>query len=799
MFSSRGSLALSAGRLDNLNGTLIGQGDGDYRIDLLNNQQGKIHSGQALTLRGQQLNNQGGQLVSTGAQRLEVAQIDNRGGAVTSQDRLSLQSSGLNNRDGGLLMGTTHTDVSAQTLDNGGGRLQSAGSLTLSLLDTLNNQQGRVVANGALAINGQQRAVSALQLLNQGGLIQSGATLAVDAGTLDNQGGTLLSQQALTLSLQQDYTQRAGDTLSSNEALTLTLAGGLTNLTEWLLPGSLTVNGTHITNLGSLVGKTLRLTTGALLNKGRLEADSMTVDADTLDNLATVMGDDITLRAKTIDNHGRDAVIAATERLHLQAGERLTNRDGSLIYSAGSLHLGSGDLIENRASNIEADGDVTVEAKRLDNLREGLEIEREAESSDYKWHRYNYYWRSYGSKVNPDKETMAPTTQNLTFRDDAAADSNPYGTLLAIDPAGKRAQVRVKSAQGEMLEVWVNYLALKPNDDGGYAMTFYETRGFRQNSVPTPYHNTVWREHDRGTSGTVGPGKAPRYHQRAFCYRLQQLPRAHHHRHGHARPAGFRRHRRQILAGGNMVLRIASQLLNDASTIAANGNLTIDGDGKVINRGYSVNERRQEYIVDHYDKDTHHWYPTFNRDETTALTTIDGIISGNGSVAIRGASIENTTVNQAQIGSVEAAQKAAEAERAELERNPLAVTVDGVEWQSGDTQLTPGGRPLTPGELALTDKQHLGDVATAIPDNGLFRQHLEADSPYLVVTDERFTSRSKFISSDYMLQRVGYDPAQVHKRLGDGFYEQRLVREQMLKLTAGRRCAAKTRWRSTSA
>jgi filamentous hemagglutinin len=51
------------------------------------------------------------------------------------------------------------------------------------------------------------------------------------------------------------------------------------------------------------------------------------------------------------------------------------------------------------------------------------------------------------------------------------------------------------------------------------------------------------------------------------------------------------------------------------------------------------------------------------------------------------------------------------------------------------------------------------------------------------VTDERFTSQSKFISSDYLLERVGYDPSQVHKRLGDGFYEQRLVREQVLKLT----------------
>ena len=51
------------------------------------------------------------------------------------------------------------------------------------------------------------------------------------------------------------------------------------------------------------------------------------------------------------------------------------------------------------------------------------------------------------------------------------------------------------------------------------------------------------------------------------------------------------------------------------------------------------------------------------------------------------------------------------------------------------------------------------------------------------MTDERFTSQSKFISSDYLLERVGYDPSQVHKRLGDGFYEQRLVREQVLKLT----------------
>ena len=37
-----------------------------------------------------------------------------------------------------------------------------------------------------------------------------------------------------------------------------------------------------------------------------------------------------------------------------------------------------------------------------------------------------------------------------------------------------------------------------------------------------------------------------------------------------------------------------------------------------------------------------------------------------------------------------------------------------------------------------------------------------------------------------MLSQLGYDPTTVHKRLGDGFYEQKLVRDQIGQLT-GRR------------
>ncbi|STE53335.1 Filamentous hemagglutinin [Edwardsiella hoshinae] len=76
-------------------------------------------------------------------------------------------------------------------------------------------------------------------------------------------------------------------------------------------------------------------------------------------------------------------------------------------------------------------------------------------------------------------------------------------------------------------------------------------------------------------------------------------------------------------------------------------------------------------------------------------------------------------------------------------------------------------------------------VDTGVPANSLFRTVPTAGG-YLIETDPRFTDYRNWLSSDYMLARLGYDPASVHKRLGDGFYEQQLVRDQIGQLT-GRR------------
>ena len=76
-------------------------------------------------------------------------------------------------------------------------------------------------------------------------------------------------------------------------------------------------------------------------------------------------------------------------------------------------------------------------------------------------------------------------------------------------------------------------------------------------------------------------------------------------------------------------------------------------------------------------------------------------------------------------------------------------------------------------------------LAATLPNSGLYRVAPEARG-YVVETDPRFTNYKQWLGSDYLLQQLALDPQQMHKRLGDGFYEQRLVREQIAQLT-GRR------------
>ncbi|WP_046791626.1 hemagglutinin repeat-containing protein [Tatumella morbirosei] len=73
-----------------------------------------------------------------------------------------------------------------------------------------------------------------------------------------------------------------------------------------------------------------------------------------------------------------------------------------------------------------------------------------------------------------------------------------------------------------------------------------------------------------------------------------------------------------------------------------------------------------------------------------------------------------------------------------------------------------------------------------LPESSLFRVQPDALNGYLVETDPRFTQRQQWIGSDYMLSALKQDHNQVLKRLGDGYYEQQLLREQITQQTGQR-------------
>lgn len=57
---------------------------------------------------------------------------------------------------------------------------------------------------------------------------------------------------------------------------------------------------------------------------------------------------------------------------------------------------------------------------------------------------------------------------------------------------------------------------------------------------------------------------------------------------------------------------------------------------------------------------------------------------------------------------------------------------------------------------------------------------------YLIETNPALTDMRRFMSSDYLLTNLGYDPDTAAKRLGDGFYEQRLIQQAVIARTGQR-------------
>ncbi|WP_240634925.1 S-layer family protein [Brenneria salicis] len=120
--------------------------------------------------------------------------------------------------------------------------------------------------------------------------------------------------------------------------------------------------------------------------------------------------------------------------------------------------------------------------------------------------------------------------------------------------------------------------------------------------------------------------------------------------------------------------------------------------------------------------------------------------------------------------------------------------VETIDLQASDwrqnASFNGSGYAVTALRASAVGQDAIQPTAT-LPGSSLFTLQPAAESRYLVETDPRFTNQKQWLSSDYMLKAFDQTDGK-DKRLGDGFYEQREVREQIAQLTGQRYLAGYT-------
>ncbi|MEO8409096.1 MAG: S-layer family protein, partial [Propionivibrio sp.] len=228
----------------------------------------------------------------------------------------------------------------------------------------------------------------------------------------------------------------------------------------------------------------------------------------------------------------------------------------------------------------------------------------------------------------------------------------------------------------------------------------------------------------------------------------------------------------RILAGGSISLA-ADNLHNDNSQIIAGG--TLAGTVGTLNNDETAGERTftdvgtvTTYWRHHRDgKDNTHSSSIAYAPPDTIQTISLGVTAYAGATAPAGSGTHLSALTLAPVAATAAGSGAAVASLG-----------------AGQTRAALIQVPTLSGQLVVTVAPRVPD--TRLPESSLFRPTPDHRAPYLIETDPRFTRYQTWLASDYLLDQLGLDPAGDQKRLGDGFYEQRLLREQIGELT-GRR------------
>ena len=347
------TLNLGGHDLNNRNGLITSKGPLILNgLRNLNNQGGEISSSQNFSIRGQTLDNSGGKLISSQKLSLDGDTLLNQNGLISGWQGVDVSGTSLDNRDNGTLSsrnGDVGVTLSGALLNSGAGALVGQNTLTVSAA-SLDNR------GGILSSGGDQTLTVTGGLLNnaQNGLIDSGAVLVMNAMTLGNAGGTVNAQKALSFT--GSALDNSGGNLIGNAAVTLDLLGALTNTNGKIASiGPLRVErATQINNQGGQIASQglLTLLTSGLDNRNR---GTVAANDQLILNTAGAVQNDVD--GLIYSQNGGVQIDAAT----------LTNGKGT-VQSQGAMTLTVATDVDNQSGRLQAKaGDLLVVSRHLDN------------------------------------------------------------------------------------------------------------------------------------------------------------------------------------------------------------------------------------------------------------------------------------------------------------------------------------------------------------------------------------------------------------------------------------------------
>ncbi|PZO72071.1 MAG: hypothetical protein DI640_13520 [Sphingomonas taxi] len=832
--ATNGALSLIAGTFANTGGTLTSAGGAGLTIASdLANENGLIAAGSGLTLRAGATRNAGGSIEAAGPLDARLTALD--GGTLVATGSVGTLT--LEVRDaisGSLLVGAaSDSTITASSLNlAGGSRLTAGGTLTVGARDgdialTVGARDGDIALAGGTLDAAKLALTSARAILTgDGGLIQSTGATTIAADSLTTSGGRVVAGGKLDVN---------ASTLDNRNGLLASGADGATFTVNTLAndrgtlggDGSVAVTATSVDNgAGTLAASgDLALSTASLVNAtgGQIwsDRDARVTATGTLANRGSIAAArDLTVKAGALDGGsgvgagtlaggrlldiasggGTFGRLVAPTALTLGIAGDLTNAANETIATPGALTLNIGGSFTNAgtvqggtAIGIATGGSIanqasgTIVAPTL-TLSAGTTLENQGLVNGGAV-TLSAAQIANGGAIFGDSVALAGTGGIVNAGDSAVIATR--GGLLSLSSGGdivnrdgallySLGDLVVTGVGGTGRAGSLQNLSSDIQAQGDIAIA--ATRLLNDRTVFTTEEALV-------SSRDVNTIDNRNRRNRTITQYLETITDT------------------KILADSGPARIIGSNIMIDAdsvnnrlSVISAAGNIGL-GDASLTNTAFfGYHTTKQDGVILGQTRNCGFLSgltgcSDWRTRTTTPLNTVDqqATFTTPSTVTAR----DTLTIDAVTINNLVLTPDGSTADIFAASARPGAVTAGGaVDVVATGAVVAPGSAPgviagtaidPTFGFAVKPPTDLVGGLGNATLDLGGLFQFAGSSSQALVQADPRFTNYNDFLSSDYFLDKLGYDPSRVQRRLGDGLYEQQLIVNQLVALVGAQR------------